>query len=190
MKKELLMGKMLASIIICLTFCSFTIAGMVPKEKTLNNIQGMVQDPLHYSRTYNLGAGQGGSLTRIKDEEYTSFFFNFTVTNESQGFVHLEFFVDYSPALLDQTIINGQSYSGNFTFAGSYEESLTTYMSFNYMVNIGSNVTFIYEEIVWDHYSYMIDTAGYIAIGILSGGFLIIVAIIIFAGRGKKSPQL
>jgi hypothetical protein len=189
MRKEFLLGKIIAIIIITFTFCAFSVSGMMPSRNSSFDLDGMVQDPLYFSKTYELGAGVGGSIARVYGEEYSSFFFNFTVTNESEGFIHLEFFVDYTPGLADQTIISGQSYAGNFTYAGSYEEP-TTYMSLNYMVNIGSNVTFIYEEIVWDHYSYRFDTAGYIAIGIVGGAFVIFVIVFLMSGRRKKGPQL
>lgn len=171
--------------------CSSAVSGITTDRNERLTTQKIIQKPKHFNQTWHLDAGGGGSFSRIEREQYTQFFYNFTVTEESAGFVYLDFYVDekYDPILEDGMLTNGESYFGNYTFVGEYEPDETTYMNFNFHMVIGDNTTLIYEEIIWDNYEYKQGLGGFIALGLLGSMFILVTYLSAISMRKKNLSE-
>ena len=169
-------------------------SGKVPDEVKNVDMQGLVNRPLHIDETWFFESGDFAGYYIAEKGTFSDIFFNFTVTDNSNGSVYLDFEVgeSYNPQLSERSLAPGESYGGNFTYVGTYggENRKTLYTNFDAHLESGTNATFIFEMIIWDYSIYKVDVWGYVTIGVLSGTFILIIIIVLRSGKGKKSPKL
>lgn len=169
------------------------VSGIMPDNETGNEVQEMVQQPDHFSRSWFIETlDQGAGLAFGRSYNHEDFFYNFTVMSNSSDSVIFDFEGDfeYNPFIVNMILAPGESFGGNFTYIGEYGSSGTEFLDFRFAVESGGNATVIFEAILWDTYVYRMGLTGYLLIGSFAVVFVVFVIVFIRSGRKKSSPHL